>query len=135
MATIYLHIGAPKTATSTLQNVLAKNYQRLLNDGVLYPQNILNADAHHVLACDLIEKCQGGEMSDAWYGSLPRGRGWQSLRDEIESHKHKVHSVIVSTELFFGQTKSLEVMLDEIAGCLSGYEVKVIAYLRRQDRS
>ena len=44
MATVYLHIGAPKTATSTLQSVLAANYGGLLRGGVLYPQRCRHGD-------------------------------------------------------------------------------------------
>lgn len=34
---IYLHIGAPKTGTTYLQNVLWRNRERLRTDGLLYP--------------------------------------------------------------------------------------------------
>jgi hypothetical protein len=132
--TIYLHIGAPKTATSTLQNVLASNAKSLLARGVLYPQSMRSGDAHHVLACDLIENYQGNTMPDVWYGTVPRGEGWQLLRQEIEQHRDKVHSVIVSTELLFGQNRHLQDMLAEMAGHLAGYDVKVVVYLRRQDQ-
>jgi hypothetical protein len=134
MAIIYLHIGAPKTATSTLQNVLARNYDRLLKRGVLYPRNLRSADAHHELACDLIEKFQGKPMPDAWYGSQPRGQAWGSLRDELERHKSKIESVVISSELFFGQTNNLEAILEEISEQLRGHEVKIVVYLRRQDQ-
>jgi hypothetical protein len=134
MATIYLHIGAPKTATSTLQNVLASNYGRLLKEGVLYPRNLRSADAHHELACDLIEKYQGSPMSDVWYGAQPRGQAWQSLQDEMEHQKNSIQSVIISTELFFGQSKNLEPIVEEMSNYLRGHEVKVIVYLRRQDQ-
>ena len=45
MATIYIHIGAPKTATSTLQSTLAGNYRKLLKNGVLYPKAPRHGDA------------------------------------------------------------------------------------------
>lgn len=134
MATVYLHIGAPKTATSTLQNVFARNARRLLKRGVLYPQSIQTSDAHHVLACDLIEKCQGSQMSDVWYGSQPRGQAWQSLQCEIEDHGNAIDTVVLSTELFFGQTRRLSSILEEIARSLQDHEVKVVVYLRRQDQ-
>lgn len=132
--TVYLHIGAPKTATSTLQGVLAKNAGRLLKAGVLYPESMRSADAHHVLACDLIEKVQGNTLSDVWYGTVPRGEGWQRLRAEIAQHGSAINSVIVSTELFFGQSRGLEAMLEEMAAHLRGYDVRVVVYLRRQDQ-
>ena len=134
MATIYLHIGAPKTATSTLQTVLSKSYERLLKEGVLYPRTMRSADAHHVLACDLIEKYQGSPMPNVWYGTQPRGQGWESLQAEIKHHKSAIESVVISSELFFGQVKKLESMLEDVSTYLRGHEIRVIVYLRRQDQ-
>ena len=79
MATVYIHIGAPKTATSTLQSILARNHRKLLENGVLYPQDPRVGDAHHLLVCDLIEQCQGIRMPDIWYGSRARGEAWAAL--------------------------------------------------------
>jgi len=93
-----------------------------------------SSDAHHVLACDLIEKCQGNQMSDVWYGSQPRGGGWQSLQREIAQHGDTVEKVVLSSELFFGQSKSLASILDEVAHSLREHLVKVVVYLRRQDQ-
>ena len=134
MATVYIHIGAPKTATSTLQSVLARNYSKLLKNGVLYPRDLRHGDAHHLLVCDLIEKYQGRPMPDIWYGSRPRGEAWSSLHAEIERCGPDVHSVIISTELFFGQNAHIDAMLEEVSSHLEGHEVKVVVYLRRQDQ-
>jgi hypothetical protein len=134
MAIIYLHIGAPKTATSTLQGVLAKNYDRLLQQGVLYPRDMRNGDAHHLLVCDLIEKYGGKPMPAIWYGSQPRGQAWSALVEEINRHGDAIDSVILSSELFFGQMENIDVMLEDIATYLHGHEVRVLVYLRRQDQ-
>ena len=37
MTRVYLHIGAPKTGTTYLQEVLFTNRARLAEHGVLYP--------------------------------------------------------------------------------------------------
>lgn len=134
MATVYLHIGAPKTATSTLQSVLAGNYKRLLGQGVLYPKLLRHGDAHHTLVCDLIEAYQGHSMADLWYGERTRGEAWQDLHREIDEHRHRIDKVILSSELFFGQTARLEDMLADIRDRLSGHQIKVVVYLRRQDQ-
>lgn len=134
MATIYIHIGAPKTATSTLQRILASNYKKLLKNGILYPRDHRHGDAHHALICDLIEKHQNIRMPDLWYGDCARGQAWQSLHDEISQHEASIHSVILSSELFFGQSKNIDLMLEDITSYLHGHEVKVVAYLRRQDQ-
>lgn len=134
MATVYIHIGAPKTATSTLQSVLARNHHKLLKNGVLYPKDLRAGDAHHLLVCDLIEQCQGIRMPDIWYGSHPRGEAWASLKAEIARHQSSIHSVILSSELFFGQKHNIEAMLDVVADQLQGHEIRVVVYLRRQDQ-
>ena len=88
MAKVYLHIGAPKTATSTLQSVLAASYRVLLARGVLYPRMLRHGDAHHTLVCDLIEQYQGHSMADLWYGERTRGEAWQDLqRHHREQHE------------------------------------------------
>ena len=76
MADVYIHIGAPKTATSTLQEVLVRQSAKLLKAGVLYPKRCRDGDAHHVLVCDLIEAHHGNRMPDVWYGDYPRGQAW-----------------------------------------------------------
>lgn len=134
MATVYIHIGAPKTATSTLQSIFSKKYRKLLKNGVLYPRAGRHGDAHHLLVCDLIEKYQGHRMADFWYGDSERGGAWQALREDIDSHGDNIHSVIVSSELFFGQTKNIDQMHDEIKASLAGHEIKIVVYLRRQDQ-
>lgn len=134
MATVYIHIGAPKTATSTLQSIFSKKYKKLLKNGVLYPRAGRHGDAHHLLVCDLIEKYQDHRMADFWYGDCERGGAWQALREDIDSHGDNIHSVIVSSELFFGQTKNIEQMQDEIKASLAGHDIKIVVYLRRQDQ-
>ncbi len=134
MPTVYLHIGAPKTATSTLQRVLARNHRQLLKSGILYPKDCRSGDAHHTLACDLIETHQEIRMPDLWYGSLPRQQSWELLLREIQAHRNGLKSVILSTELLFGQNYRLELMLKEIKSRLEGFDIKVVAYLRRQDQ-
>ncbi len=134
MATVFIHIGAPKTATSTLQAVLAGSERKLLKAGVLYPRSCRSGHAHHVLVCDLIEAHHGNAMPDVWYGEFPRGQAWQALADEIAEHGDAVQSVVVSSELFFGQSRNLREFLEDMQARLAGHEVKIVAYLRRQDQ-
>ncbi len=132
MATVYLHIGAPKTATSSLQAVLAHNDESLLEAGVLYPRRCRHSNAHHPLICDLMLKYSGREMSGLWYGEVPVGSAWEALSDELAERKPA--TVVISSELFFGQARHLESMLGDIEHALSGHRLRVVAYLRRQDQ-
>lgn len=134
MATVYLHIGAPKTATSSLQAMLAAHYDTLLEHGILYPASCRHGDAHHVLVADLIDKYQANPMPDIWYGSFPRGEAWPRLQAELHAAGPSVHTAIVSSELFFGQSINIERMLGDIQAALAGHDVRVLMYLRRQDQ-
>ncbi len=134
MATVYLHIGTPKTATSTLQTVFSRNYKKLLKNGVLYPQSARHGDAHHLLICDLIEKHQDHRMADFWYGDRARGQAWEELKADMEAHKDQIHSVVLSSELFFGQARNIDAMHQDILAHLRGHEIKIVVYLRRQDQ-
>jgi hypothetical protein len=134
MAAITIHIGAPKTATSSLQAILASNDASLLAQGILYPKSCRSGNAHHPLICDLIEHYQGISMPDVWFGDVPRGQSWSRLNQEIDESGGHVQSVVISSELFFGQARHLESMVEDIQRNLRGHTVRVIAYLRRQDQ-
>jgi len=134
MPTVFLHIGAPKTATSTLQRALSNNYQQLREIGVLYPRACRSGNAHHTLACDLIETHQGFTMPDFWYDDIPRRASWQLLQEEIVANRAGLKKVILSTELLSGQDHRLPDMLEDIQAHLQDFDIKIIAYLRRQDQ-
>ncbi|PLW81651.1 hypothetical protein CWI75_14380 [Kineobactrum sediminis] len=134
MATVYLHIGSPKTATSSLQAVFARHKRKLGSRGVLYPRECRHGDAHHILVADLIGKHQSGHLPDFWYGDFPRGKAWARLQTELEAKAGKFDKVVLSSELFFGQSVGLEAMLGDIRQALAGHTVKIVVYLRRQDQ-
>ncbi|MGI8888264.1 MAG: hypothetical protein ACR2GB_04745, partial [Nocardioidaceae bacterium] len=48
---VYLHIGAPKTGTTYLQQVLSQNQEAMRADGVTYPTIL--GDAHHTAVWDI----------------------------------------------------------------------------------
>ena len=90
---VYLHIGAPKTGTTYLQEVLARNRETMASHGVLYPKG----PAHHAAVWDL----RGG-IEQADDGSGIAGR-WTALVDEVKAWDGD--AVVVSSEMF--------VLLDE----------------------
>jgi hypothetical protein len=134
VATVYFHIGAPKTATSTLQTVLAGEDGLLLDAGVLYPRNSRHANAHHPLVCDLMQRHGGRQMASFWYGDVAPGSAWSLLIDELAEHGDQAHTAVVSSELLFGQAKHLEPMIEELQALLAGHRLRVVVYLRRQDQ-
>lgn len=70
MTRVWLHVGAPKTGTTYLQDVLARNRTTLAGHGLMYPDT--HSGSHFEAAIDLIDH--------KWGGALKAARGeWDSL--------------------------------------------------------
>lgn len=71
---VFLHIGAPKSGTTYLQDRLNRNRAVLAEQGIHYPK--MRSGDHFQAALDLIER--------PWAGELDRARGqWQVLADAV----------------------------------------------------
>jgi hypothetical protein len=90
MKKVFLHIGAPKTGTSQLQDLLYINREGLRAKGVLYPAE--RFDHHFLAALDLIGKSWGGLEAEA-------GGAWTWLIDQVNGFDG---NVVVSHEVFAG---------------------------------
>ncbi|CAA9322800.1 MAG: hypothetical protein AVDCRST_MAG34-1540 [uncultured Nocardioidaceae bacterium] len=76
--TILVHVGAPKTGTSFLQDLLLHSQATLAERGVLYPAD--RFDAHFLAALDLMELPWGGlerEAVGAWDRLAEQVRAWE----------------------------------------------------------
>lgn len=77
---VYLHIGAPKTGTTYLQDRLALNAKRLSANGITFPTKSLLADPalfHFRAALDLLDQDWGGtpgHAEGAWPAMVRRVR-------------------------------------------------------------
>lgn len=87
---VYLHVGAPKTGTTYLQDRLAANRTELAQHGVHYPLG-LHA-SHFRAALDLIDVSWGGQREGA------RGE-WDKLTDRV---RRLDGTVIISHEILAG---------------------------------
>lgn len=87
---VYLHVGAPKTGTTYLQDRLALNRQELARHDVHYPLGL--QASHFKAALDLLDVSWGGQREDA------RGE-WAKLVDRVRRHDG---TVIVSHEILAG---------------------------------
>ncbi|MFA1537712.1 hypothetical protein [Actinomadura monticuli] len=86
---VFLHVGAAKSGTTFLQQVLWHNRERLRANGVLYPGSDFSA---HVRAAFDLRRTFFREASD------PRTRGaWRDLVDEVRDWSG---NAIISQELF-----------------------------------
>jgi hypothetical protein len=74
---VLVHVGAPKTGTSYLQDVLFLNRDSLADQGILYPAD--RFDEHFLAALDLMDLPWGGletQAVGAWDRLAERVRAW-----------------------------------------------------------
>ena len=74
---VLVHVGAPKTGTSFVQDVLWLNRESLAEQGILYPAE--RFDEHFLAALDLMELHWGGleqQAVGAWDRLAERVRAW-----------------------------------------------------------
>ena len=108
---VYLHIGAPKTGTTYLQDRLASNRWRLAEHGVCYPVGV-RGDMFGA-ALDLTDRPWGGQLDHM------RGR-WEKL----VRRTRRVHgSVVISHEVLAPATGE---QADRALGDLAPAEVHVV---------
>jgi hypothetical protein len=83
---VLVHVGAPKTGTSFVQDVLWLNRESLAGQGILYPAD--RFDEHFLAALDLMEMPWGGlenQAVGAWDRLAERVRAWSGTA--IVSHE------------------------------------------------
>ena len=83
---VILHVGAPKTGTSFVQDLLFRNRDGLAERGILYPAD--RFDEHFLAALDLMELQWGGlekQAVGAWDRLAERVRAWEGT--SIVSHE------------------------------------------------
>lgn len=91
---VYIHVGAPKTGTTYLQDRLALNRAELASHGVHYPLGL--QASHFKAALDLIQTSWGGQLEGA------KGE-WDSLVARARRHNG---TVIISHEILAGAKPS-----------------------------
>lgn len=135
MSTLYLHIGTPKTATTSLQMFCTDNQEILNQKGYSYP--ILNYRFPHVAIRRnghfLVGKIYG---EDGNRNPEQEEAVWKMGIEMLHEELAKYPNVILSDENIwnasrgekFAQWEKLKEDADQ-----NQYEIKVIVYLRRQD--
>lgn len=134
-----LHIGAEKTGTTTLQNTLADNRSRLEQAGVLY-SIAAGKRQHSALAMFAMDDQRTNGLTDRmpplYRADRDRWREQVTERLDDELRGSSAHTLLVSTELFSSQLKSVA-EVERVRDLLEGWadEFRVVHYLRRQDRA
>lgn len=89
---VHLHVGAPKTGTTFVQNALWRSRERLAEHGVLYPLD--SPDEHFAMTMDLRRMEWAGGHDPAWDGT------WDRICARIAASQ--LPRVVLSNELLGG---------------------------------
>ncbi|WP_372614018.1 hypothetical protein [Aquicoccus sp.] len=120
---LYIHIGAHKTATTAVQRACWKERGILAQNDLLYPESNIYHFGHHRLAFALKSR------PDPKRGDVPdMDEEIAALRDAIESADRS--RVLISSEAFFVMHRA---KLKRLRAALDGIDVRVLAFVRRQD--
>jgi len=113
---IFLHVGAPKTGTSQVQDLLFLNRPELDEQGVLYPAE--QFDDQFIAALDLLGR--------EWGGLERRAPGaWPRLVEQVNAFEG--HTVVISHEVLAGATA------EQAALALRGLDGEVHVVLSARD--
>lgn len=111
--TLVLHIGAHRTATSSLQSYLFQNFDTLQDQGYFYPMKV----RRHMR---LVNSLFSGERRPREVAA--------DLNKRADSRKKDIHTIILSDEDI-----SMRPDLSVLAKFRKWFDVKVVFTLRRQD--
>ncbi len=130
MTRLVLHIGWPKTGTSSIQAFCHANQRALRHDGVLYPSSWLQGVGHHLFPTALMHPHQKKGRRDL---KQMDGVGIEQIKDKLTAEIDacpEVHTVIVSSERFM--TLELD-QIEAIRDAFREFTIDIVFYLRRQD--
>lgn len=124
MKTIYLHIGAHRTGSTSIQRFLAKAEDALAKQGIIYPEtgrpdtDWSNQYGHHVLHWSLVGK-----------HGIDGDQVWSDLQKEIECREGD--RVVLSAEGFEWEGEiSKNQIQQQVDAYLNPYPLHIIVYLR-----
>lgn len=136
MKTLYLHIGTPKTGTSSIQEFMCQNREVLKKHGYCYPELLrrdpgtsMNRNGHFLVH---VVYSEDGTRDKALEEEIKQ----EGLEQVAECFK-QVDNVVLSDEGIWRRlpghayAKVLPDLKEEADR--RGYQVKIIVYLRRQD--
>lgn len=137
MKTLFLHIGTPKTATSSIQKFCAKNREVLQSKGYCYPYTIRNypgigenRNAHFMM----------GKIPSEEDSSVPNSeeqRFFELGMEHVHACFESFDNVILSDEgLWMASGRARPNLWKDLKADADkyGYTIKIIVYLRRQDQ-
>jgi len=122
MRKLFIHIGTPKTGTSSLQWFLYNNYEKLLEQGILYPKSIVESGRN--------------PKQQPLFGCIHSGNadGLHALLQRLSSEIiPSTTSVMVSSEGFYHHTDELTESAWKLISQLGQlFDLRIIVFLRPQ---
>lgn len=126
--TVYLHIGTPKTGTTSIQNICHQNRKQLEQAGVTYIESGLEYTGHHILAASLFrEFSKTNKHGRIEFTDEMKRKILSDVRKEISTCA--TNSVLISSEVFWKMPD-----FKKLRDAFEGFKVIIILYLRRQDK-
>ena len=120
-----LHIGLPKSGSTSIQSMIFANRTRLAKHGIYVPETSTNgyrrAD-HHMLAWEIIGKSAPDDVAGHR----------EALKSELARRRNPEH-ILITSEYFQDKLRSapyLEGLRDDFAAM--GYRLRMLAYVRPQ---
>jgi len=93
---LFLHVGAAKTGTSTLQVAVVAHRTQLLADGILVPDPIFRSTNHNLLVCSVLEDAAWPRQFRGKALHAQAAKLWESIRTEVRNSD--AHTAILSAE-------------------------------------
>ena len=126
MIKLFLHIGFHKTGTTAIQNFLSANRQTLRKRGVLYPDLDPEWINHNPLSWELMDPSFMPADASYYHAYCATGLWNKTFCQIAESG--------CDTAVLSGEDFSLVEHPEKVAEICSGFETRVIIYIRRQDQ-
>lgn len=118
---VILHIGMNKTGTTALQSYFFLNREKLLEDGILYPDTGLVGHAHYCISASL------------GFFNPGTNNGWIKKIKELEKNLNKEIGKDVNTILISSEDFILNKSTSSVSKFFKNHKIKVVVYLRRHD--
>jgi hypothetical protein len=124
----YIHIGLPKTATTTIQSFYTMHRRTLLQRGILYPKSVANSHGHTDLHRALSVALEPDSVP--WLEGLRKHLGNKNVVASLleETAKTEAKTVILSAESLAFMRRP-----EALRRALAPYPARILVYLRRQD--
>lgn len=134
---LYIHIGCEKTGTTSIQNVLADNRGTLMQQGVLYPDIGKLKFAQLLLPAALQPLMNSNKPRADYYPGnefLDTDTVWNDFINLARNNTDK--NIIISAEHFSSRVNGagLQYMKNRLSELSALFNVRIITYLRRQDK-